>query len=189
MILPRSYPTAEVERPLRPSISIDSSWKNYISLCFACPGTRDVGKGGDLWPVVKRDFSSGSLEFRIPQKSAEKSSPPKNPMETPGCLPPFCLPIWGCHPLDPPSTCPAPRFADQGEKCRELSLSMTLRLADLLPLQDVENVLPWGAMGSWGCAIPGLVWKTLAIFGGKTQKGAKTQPVEEDGWGINPGKR
>lgn len=35
-----------------------------------------------------------------------------------------------------------PRFADQGEKCREVSLSMTLRFADLLPLQDVENVLP-----------------------------------------------
>ena len=25
------------------------------------------------------------------------------------------------------------RFADQGEKCREVSLSMTLRFADLLP--------------------------------------------------------
>jgi len=33
-------------------------------------------------------------------------------------------------------------FADQGEKCREVSLSMTLRFADLLPVQDLENVLP-----------------------------------------------
>ena len=34
------------------------------------------------------------------------------------------------------------RFADQGEKCREVSLSMTLRFSDLLPVQEVENVLP-----------------------------------------------
>ncbi|CAE7501345.1 Dnaaf5 [Symbiodinium sp. CCMP2592] len=34
------------------------------------------------------------------------------------------------------------KFADQGEKCREVSLSMTLRFADLLPVQDLENVLP-----------------------------------------------
>eukprot|EP00434_Breviolum_minutum_P033786 symbB.v1.2.029896.t2/scaffold3318.1/size84623/5 len=33
-------------------------------------------------------------------------------------------------------------FADQGEKCREVSLSMTLRFSDLLPVQEVENVLP-----------------------------------------------
>lgn len=36
----------------------------------------------------------------------------------------------------------ADRFADQGEKCREVSLSMTLRFSDLLPVQEVENVLP-----------------------------------------------
>ncbi|CAK9015368.1 Dynein axonemal assembly factor 5 (HEAT repeat-containing protein 2) [Durusdinium trenchii] len=33
-------------------------------------------------------------------------------------------------------------FADQGEKCREVSLSMTLRFTDLLPVSEVENVLP-----------------------------------------------
>ncbi|CAE7658796.1 Dnaaf5, partial [Symbiodinium pilosum] len=33
-------------------------------------------------------------------------------------------------------------FADQGEKCREVSLSMTQRFADLLPVQDLENILP-----------------------------------------------
>ncbi|CAJ1377289.1 unnamed protein product [Effrenium voratum] len=33
-------------------------------------------------------------------------------------------------------------FADQGEKCREVALSMTMRFADLLPVQDLENLLP-----------------------------------------------
>ena len=52
------------------------------------------------------------------------------------------------------------RFADQGEKCREVSLSMTLRFSDLLPVQEVENVLPsdaelekfsesWGGVVGW----------------------------------------
>ena len=34
---------------------------------------------------------------------------------------------------------PMARFADQGEKCREVALSMTMRFADLLPVQGPEN--------------------------------------------------
>jgi len=33
-------------------------------------------------------------------------------------------------------------FADQTEKCRELSVSMTLQLVDLVPIADLENLLP-----------------------------------------------
>eukprot|EP00930_Biecheleria_cincta_P036302 TRINITY_DN24905_c0_g1_i1.p1 TRINITY_DN24905_c0_g1~~TRINITY_DN24905_c0_g1_i1.p1 ORF type:complete len:945 (-),score=179.29 TRINITY_DN24905_c0_g1_i1:397-3231(-) len=33
-------------------------------------------------------------------------------------------------------------YADQGEKCRELSVSMTSRFADIIPVEDLENMLP-----------------------------------------------
>eukprot|EP00933_Yihiella_yeosuensis_P061402 TRINITY_DN64202_c0_g1_i1.p1 TRINITY_DN64202_c0_g1~~TRINITY_DN64202_c0_g1_i1.p1 ORF type:complete len:954 (+),score=180.88 TRINITY_DN64202_c0_g1_i1:112-2973(+) len=33
-------------------------------------------------------------------------------------------------------------FGDQVEKCRELSISMTLRFVDLLPMSELENILP-----------------------------------------------
>jgi len=33
-------------------------------------------------------------------------------------------------------------YGDQGEKCRELSISMTLRLVDIVPVEDLENLLP-----------------------------------------------
>merc|ERR1719443_276037 len=33
-------------------------------------------------------------------------------------------------------------FGDQAEKCRELSLSMTPQFIDMLPLTDLENILP-----------------------------------------------
>mmetsp|Transcript_96123 Transcript_96123/g.170577 ORF Transcript_96123/g.170577 Transcript_96123/m.170577 type:complete len:951 (+) Transcript_96123:63-2915(+) len=33
-------------------------------------------------------------------------------------------------------------YADQGEKCRELSISMTLRFLDIVQVEDLENLLP-----------------------------------------------